>query len=440
MQTNYTDRIVLNNEKINRREKGWIKKIVLVILIFMFIYSFTINPENPSLSSSRISCIAIFIWGFFSQKKIFTISIGRSYPERAFTNYLLVNVILLLYTSFILLIWGSGSGETVTNIYLNILTFSVAFYYGSKYIFDDEEEFMQIIMIVSIIQSFVVFFSVLSPSVYSWIREYFYSNSYFELTGKLSSMRGYALGIGCITSKGSQKLSLGIVACVYFILKRKKNMKYLIAMLIITLASTAVSRTGLIYTLIAFLYLFKSATKKTQSIILKSASILLLGVLCVFIFDLQSTLITIFWRLSFLFQGGIVDFFKSYFNGTDTIIPNISIETLVGTGVWSGMSGSGLSINADGGFFRTYFSLGLICAIAYYIFFLYNFCFGFKSVKVNERRICKLSLIFILIGEFKEPLLFDWYYQTLIFLFMYLSIKNSNSFLVNPICELIKRN
>ena len=195
-------------------------------------------------------------------------------------------------------------------------------------------------------------------------------------------------------------------------------------MLVITLASTAVARTGAVFAVVALVILLvvaiQKAPKKAQSIFLKTVLGLMIAVGLVFVFNLQSIFGNIFWRLFSLIQGGIAPFFSSYFRGDGTIIPGISIETLIGTGTWSGMSGCGLQINADGGFFRSYFAFGLIVAILYYLFFLSNYRFGIKKLFGVNRTVCTLFFCFILIGEFKEPLLFDWYYQTVLFVFIYL--------------------
>ena len=410
------------------KRSGLFRKSVLIFLMFMFIYSFPIISSINSLTSTRVASVAILFWGFFSQNKLFVIQIGNNNAEKSFQHYLFINLVLLLYTSFVLILWGEGTGEKVTNIYINILTFSIAFYFGCRYIFRDVEELMQILLIVTLIQCLIVFASLFSTEVYSWLRTNFYSNSFFELSGKLSSMKGYALGIGCITSKGSQKISLGIVACVYFVLKKKKNTLYLVLMLFITLASTAVSRTGIIYTVIAILYLLmiaiKKAPKKAKSILGKIVLVMLIAIGFVFVFNLKSLLENIFWRLSVLLQGGGNSFFSAYFKGADTVIPGISIETLVGTGIWSGMSGCGLMINADGGYVRTYFALGLVMSVIYYVFFGLNYIWGTKKLNNIEKNVSILFFIFILLGEFKEPLLFDWYYQTIIFVYIYWAEKN----------------
>lgn len=424
MNTSVTYNDAAVEEISEYRKSGFLRKIALVFLMFMFIYSFPVISSIDSVTSTRVASLIIFLWGFFSQERLFVIQIGHTNSEKSFRHYLIVSFLLLIYTSILLLFWGKGTGETVTNIFINILTFSLAFYYGCKYVFTDAEEFLNIVLYATILQSLIVFASLLNEGVYTWIRSSFYANSYFELSGKLGSMRGYALGIGCFTSKGSQKMSLGIVACIYFILKKRKTTRYLLYMLVITLASTAVARTGAVYTIVALFILLavaiQNAPKKAQSIFAKTVFGLLLAVVLVFVFNLQSVLENIFWRLFSLIQGGFAPFFSSYFKGEGTVIPGISIETLIGTGIWSGISGCGLQINADGGFFRTYFALGLIVAILYYLFFLCNYFFGIKNLFGFNRTTCTLLLFFILVGEFKEPLLFDWYYQTVLFVFIYL--------------------
>lgn len=430
---------ILYNNEVKKNESKYVKnsflrKIVLVFLMFMFIYPFSVIPSIDTLTSTRVASIVIFLWGFFSQEKLFIIQIGNKNSEKSFRHYLLVNFLLLLYTLFLLFFWGKGTGKTVTNIFINILTFSLAFYYGSKYVFFDAEEFLSIILYATLLQSCVIFVSLLNNGFYTWIRTMFYANSYFEITGKLGSMRGYALGIGCFTSKGSQKMSLGIVACVYFILNKNRASRYLFYMLLITLASTAVARTGAVYTVVALAILLITAIqkepKKAKGVFVKIVLGLLITVGIIFIFGLKDLLGNVFWRLLSLLKGGLGSFFSSYFKGNETVIPGISFETLIGTGIWSGASGCGLQINADGGFFRSYFALGLVTAILYYLFFLFNYLFGIKNISYLNKTTCSLLFYFILIGEFKEPLLFDWYYQTLLFVYIYLcenvkTVKNS---------------
>lgn len=132
----------------------------------------------------------------------------------------------------------------------------------------------------------------------------------------------------------------------------------------------------------------------------------------------------IFWRLQTLLDQWTGAFFDAYFKGQSTLIPPLSLETLVGTGIWSGKSGSGLTINADGRYFRTYFALGLVGALLYYLSLLTIILQGFKKVQGNNRIVVVLFVLFIVMGEFKEPLLFDWYYQTMFFIATHLFSKS----------------
>lgn len=411
--------------KVKYRDREIVRRVVLGVLMFMFVYSFPVIQRFGFLTSTRISSVLICIWGVFSQARFHVIMLGHTNAERIFRKYLCVNLFLLLYTTIILFVWGRGTGVTVTNIYLNILTFSVFFFYGCKSLFFDVEEFMQAILDATIIQCIIVLLSLVFPAVYSWIRTCFYSNSYFELTGKMNSMKGYALGIGCFTSKGAQKLSLGIVSCVYFILKKKHNTRYILGLILITFVSTAVARIGLVFFLVALLFILfimiQKKPNKAQKLLLKIGLFAFIGAFGIVVPNIRDTLMSVFWRLLSLFNGGLTAFFKAYFNGEGTVIPHISIETLVGTGICSGTSGCGLEINADGGFTRTYFALGLILAVIYYSFLAYSFKKGLKPLGWIENNTGILFVFFLTIGEFKEPLLFDWYYQTLLFTFIILS-------------------
>lgn len=422
----------MNSSKIEHKPcMGKFRFACLCILMFLIVYSFSPMAKWQQLTTIRIAAVIIFIWALSLNNFCLKIHIGGKDADISFGKYILLNTFLLVYTTLLLLVWGKGSGYTVPNIYLNILFVSIPIFYGCKNVFHDIDEFMQALLVISLVQSVIIFASLMSPNVYSWIRTSFYYNSSFELSGQLSSMRGYALGISCFTSKGAIKLSLGLIASIYFILKRKETIKYLIMFGVISVATIAVARVGFFFSLISlvliFYFWFVNKSRKLEKVLLSIFGLSIAVITFVRVFDVTEFISEVFWRLQVLFDQGIGLFFDSYFHGQTTVIPPLSFITFVGTGIWSGESGSGLVINADGGFFRTYFALGLIVAIIYYLLFVAIIFKGIKKIRGADRVVCILFILFIIMGEVKEPLLFEWYYQTILFIAISLYEKSATS-------------
>jgi hypothetical protein len=142
-----------------------------------------------------------------------------------------------------------------------------------------------------------------------------------------------------------------------------------------------------------------------------------LGLFVVGEFNLHDQLEKIFTRLIQLQRRGLWDgFFESYFSVGENRIPEISIKTIIGTGIASGTSGNGVYINADGGFVRSYVSMGLILAIVNY-----SLIFGLlvKGIRLANDRpkifLGVLVALLLLIGELKEPFIYKYYFMSIIF-------------------------
>ena len=103
-------------------------------------------------------------------------------------------------------------------------------------------------------------------------------------------------------------------------------------------------------------------------------------------------------------------FFEGYFAGKTTIIPNVSWKTILGTGITSGVSGNGVAVNVDGGYLRLYVAFGLPLAIVFYVFLYYKLFRAAKSMPDSRlKNVLLLFLVIIIIGEFKEYVIFQQY-------------------------------
>ena len=100
-------------------------------------------------------------------------------------------------------------------------------------------------------------------------------------------------------------------------------------------------------------------------------------------------------------DDGVSSFFEAYFYGND--IPKISLPTIIGTSIVSGVSGNGVVISADGGFIKNYVALGLLLSIFVYGY-LINIFFHIKK-KFRGTHIEYVLIfygLYILFSDFKE--------------------------------------
>ena len=239
-------------------------------------------------------------------------------------------------------------------------------------------------------------------------------------------LRGYMTGFACSTSRGVLRLTTGLIGCVYFLLKdRKHTGKYIFYFATIGVVATILGRTGLFVSGIGILFICLSSAKRDFTAFVKIisalATLIILAIAIVQGFGLSDAVNELFARLLKLFDLGLYEgFFKSYFGqaeGSATVVPPLSIETMIGIGVTSGVSGNGITVNVDGGYARLYAALGLPVAIAFYLtlfVLMAKSIRAIKDVKVKTTMLFMFVYIFA-IGEVKEYFVLEGYSLSLFF-------------------------
>lgn len=400
---------------VKRREKNEAVNVATIfrfvslsVLFFFLVFRVYVRGVPSQISSSaRLSALVLF--GIAVIKTNFKVSIGNYRTERQFQKVLGLLIILFMYAGILLLFQRGYSGMTITDDFLNFILFWGMAYYGIKVIIRDADELMQILLTISIIQSVVIILGVFFPTIRLTVNSVFNSTNPWIIRRGAEHMYslGYAYGIGCFTSSGSLTLGLGTVASLYFFNKRESN-KLLLGIIfsLITVASTMLARTGLIISIICFLFILHS-NMQTKSFVRLFFSIVLIGVLGYWLFfhsPFSSTLMSRFTRLDRLLTNGV---YSSYFIGytnESTSLPSLSECFFIGTGITSGTAGSGTVVNIDGGYLRSYSALGLIMAVFYYGFMIYTMIRAIKLLPVkNERRVGLYLFVLLLVGEGKEP-------------------------------------
>lgn len=406
-------------EQINRN-RSLINSFLLFFVLFFYIYqcawSFLGIPSN--ITSQRIIIVILsFVVIEKSIKHRNNNSIFSSYAGSSFRHFVLLHVVILLYSVFLYLIIGPGDGVHILTIVINIflLDFLGAFLFS--HIIATFDELMKLILAISIAQAIIIWACLLMPDFSASIDSWFGQEEYFT-----EARRGYAGGISCITSQGAIKMSLGLMSNLYFLTKSNKGRALLIILYFILGITTAlVARTGLVFFIVGlFTFLsFISVREKSGTII---KIILVVAIIIAVFFWIMTVAFpeffeTNFSRMLFLFNVGINDaFLDNYKNSEITYVPSLQ-EGFWGVGITSGISGNGIRVNVDGGLRRLYSGFGLPMAVIFYLTFIIIMLKTIFKLKVaNHKYFFLLFAIYLSIAEFKEPTLYNTYMLGVYFL------------------------
>lgn len=392
------------------------------LVVFFLIYSFSPFSSLPFLTTSRLLVLLLVVLDLFRGGVIVRLN---SQSLRSFLLFLLMQVLVTLYCLLLLFLIGKGSGSTLISYSVNfILFFGVGFFVICD-LFESAQELMEILVSVTLIQCFVILLCMVSEPFCSFIDSTFNSNSGWDFSQMRS--QGYNAGIACITSTGTFQLCLGLIGCLFFLLKGKSSRYYLFSAIycFITIVMTLVARTGFFLSLLV-LFVFAIATfsgkrKRLKTLFLVSwLSILGIVLLATLVLLFTGEFNVIFMRFASLFNGGFEEFFSAYFYSTTTVIPELTWKTFFGTATVSGMSGNGVFVNADGGFVRMYTAIGLPFCVIYYCLFVYLLLKMTFKQKSREALVIDVALfVCLVLLEFKEMHFTAGTFVTLFFVISY---------------------
>lgn len=354
---------VIRNNSTFIKDSFFLKFLRIAYLSFsIFLFTFHGSLGFGPITGERIGVLLLGLYWlcFNGGIKIKTNYVSR----RVILPVFLVAFFSLLYSFFIsYTVWRPIEPITFAfSEFLNFLIVGGLALFFVLNIFKNTDDFMTILFIVSLFQAIIIILKLLVPSFSSFIDNSINSNQYFDYT--YLKENGYYGGIFCITSTGSMSLSCGIIACVYRIIKKQAVLFNILCLFAVCFACSLTARTGVLLSLLAvtFLMVFsifkKNENRKKQNRILLSLVIIFIClVLVIVIFRSGDYLSSLFTRLLNTNLYGLdATFFSAYFQTrpNDIGIPPISIETIVGTGIISGVSNFGTIINVDGGFLRMY--------------------------------------------------------------------------------------
>lgn len=412
----------MNRLSVRQRKSG-VLFILKCIVLFFFLFQIHFKFMPSWLGTEQLSIIIIFVLFWISNPKVCLRCTKTMYSMLAIN---ILFLFMLLYSS--LAVYITDSKDISGNVYL----YKYCFYciaiiivggLGFASLFEDLEEFMNALLICEVIQAvFIICFAVL-PDVRQICNMIFNTA---DLYSKYASDIGYHTGIGVAEAKGAMKMVPGLGACIYLCLHKKRNFRYIISYILISISSSLLARTGMVFVLLSGLF-FVCISGKYKIRVLKITSVLV----CIIVFSIITLYLSgavenvymHFYRFGRLYrefmEGGIqnITFFQKYFGiGSTNTIPELSLETMVGTGIMSGISGSGTKIISDGGYLKLYFSVGLPLALFFYGFILWTLNSFIKKITDPVlRSVMYFMLLYIFIGEFKEVHIFFGYPLCLIY-------------------------
>ena len=411
MQNNQYRPNIDSSYPVRRKSVFWYA--LMSFLMFFYIYEFNFDAFGLStyLTSRRVSVFILIILAFFSGKKFFW---PQGIAKKTLNTVIWFHVFLFIYSLVLLALVGRGTGSHVSDSILRLFLFGILPVFCFLQLFDSVEEFLYVVLIATLVQAGFILASLANPAFGEMLDITFSSGDNTEyLMGHRS---GYAGGIACITAPGCLRFSMGVVAAFYFAIKRNAFIPLLV-FIVLSIIGTMVARTGMFIGLIGLIII---SIRQGANNFFKYILIVILAFLAFLFFNNQIDIIEYFdfHRLEdLLFGTGGTDFVEGYFSGESTHIPPLTAEmVLYGTGIDSGVSGTGIQVNVDGGFLRLYAAYGLIiCVLFYFVMFK---CF-LKNAYGTKDNIIKTTLLFfiivILIGEMKEYTIYQQYMVGLFF-------------------------
>jgi hypothetical protein len=304
-------------------------------------------------------------------------------------------------------------------------------------ILNSRKEFLLLVGIAVLAQSLLTLASYFNPLVSDLFNNLILYNANF---GQENKMR--ALGFVSVAGATLSVIEFtGIVSLLIYLRNYPTNFinKIFIwtSIILILIAILFIGRTGLFLSLAAIILYFFSF-----GINVKKISYLLLAII---LFS-QINFINLLDKLTSNIEGYNTELFVGWINSgfrlnNDLVeglsqmpIPELTIKTIIGTGLVKDPSGDGNASGHDTGYIQTYYSLGLIFSL---IFYCAYYIFLFNQAKTYKDYLSFLLILVLVLIESKEFFIFSYTYPFFLLSFILVS-RNDNKLSSNKISAEIK--
>ncbi len=300
--------------------------------------------------------------------------------------------------------------------------------------FKSRKEFLILVGLAVLLQSLLTLCSYFNPNISNLFNNLILYNSNF---GQENKMR--ALGFVSVAGATLSVIEFtGIVSLLIYLKYYNTNLISRICIwtiiILILIAILFIGRTGLFLSLFSILlYLF------SFGINLKKIAILSFFI----IFFSQINFTNILDKATSNVDGYNTELFFGWINSgfrlnNDLVeglsqmpIPELSLKTIIGTGLVKDPSGEGNASGHDTGYIQTYYSLGLIFSL---IFYLTYYSFLVIHVKKNKDLIGFFLILVLILIESKEFFIFSYTYP--FFLLSFILIGQDKKYHTHEIIQL----
>ncbi|SDW70585.1 hypothetical protein SAMN05444338_104136 [Flavobacterium degerlachei] len=366
-------------------------------LLFIFGFLYDINfTFLPSFTSARLAFLFLLL---LFLKKNHGISKNALYYILVlffvFSIALIQFVLVPDSTQLSRILWFSIYGVISPFLFVNFLK--------------SRNEFLILVSVAAAIQAVLSIFSFINPSVKALFYNLVIFTSNFEEDQVLRAVAFASIGGAGL----SVIQSLGVISSIA-LLKINNFGIYRTILIWLMMAITVVSifligRTGLFISLLCIFIYFISEIKSLKKIIV--ISLVILGIY-------QINTIDILENLTSNVDGFSVDMFTAWIENAFNIenndtsealasmpIPPVTFQTIIGTGRVVHESGVGNASMHDSGYIQTYYSLGLLTAIYFYISYIIFLIF---QVGKGKSGYLYFLILLMFIIEIKEPFIFQY--------------------------------
>ena len=388
------------------------------IILFCFIYEFVLFLfPTPLLSSRKIAFLIVLIYHVIKKH-----SIKPFFKDKNFRTLLFLCLFCAFYI-ILLNLNNQGEGISAFGYYFYFILYSFFGVFLFAGFFNwNYEKLIKAITIVTIIQA-------------TWCILTFYFDEFHLLNDALFVIdkdenidflsESRLRSIGGAGSSLSVCIALSSFSFLYFIVKGKKIVVNTLLFFYCSFATLLTGTTGLIISIVSlsrtFIYSFIKGKSGFLFVILFPFVMMLLFYVLEIALDADQ-FIQLTKKLVGFYENGLE-------NGTFEVlkyqkVSGISIETLIGTGLSRGKSGSVICFH-DSGYIRNYFALGLIMAIVFYSI-LYFYMWRMAKKTKQQYVLLVIFLLMVMMIEYKEPYLF-YYYPLFLFNSLFLAAKYQRS-------------
>jgi hypothetical protein len=365
-------------------------------LIFFLIYDFGLLIL-PSLTTGRLIFIMLCLFQIITQK---TFVVNKKL-------YVFLSVLLLIFLAS--LIQFMNSMESTQNSRLFWFTiYSIITPFFLMNIFKTRTDFLYAFFLATIIQSIVTIYSFFNPEFKQFIL------STIVVGGHDDIKEGFR-AIGFTSSSGAAFSMIQFCGVFSGLLLLKYNKKsvfesiFIVLSIVVVLLSTLIiGRTGLICSLVSIIY-FLILNLNFKKIFFYLVITFLIG---------QINFIGILERQTESIEGFKIEFFKNWIedgfqfenNSTSRAIqqmpiPPLTINTILGTGQVLNAARNGNASGHDSGYIQTYYSLGIVLTLIFYISF---FIFLINITKMKNVNFILFFIFILFLAENKEPFIFKY--------------------------------